>query len=233
MDRAGSRAFLSERKRTPPTTLPAGEVHVWFHEGSGSSDSLAMLSEEERARAWRFRSHVHREQYVTAHLFLRRKLGEYCSLPPEQLVFEAGLYGKPHLRGLPLHFNLSHSGHLVMLAISSTDVGADVEQVAARPDLLAIADRFFAPGEGAALRALPVSGQVAGFYRLWTLKESFMKATGEGFSAGIQSFDLSEGLTANTLVHAGWNLRIVDAGEGFVSAVCYRRANLRVRRFTG
>lgn len=221
-----------ERSRMRPIPLPAGELHVWFHAGKGSAESLAVLSEEERARARRFRFDVHREQYVKAHLFLRHKLADYCSVPPQQLKFEAGPYGKPRLRGPALHFNLSHSGHLVMLAVFSADVGADVERVAAKPDLLAVADRFFAPAESATLRALPASRQVEGFYRLWTLKESFMKATGEGFHAGIQSFDLSAGLAANLLVHAGWSLQMVEAPAGFTAAVCYRGVAIRVRSFT-
>jgi 4'-phosphopantetheinyl transferase len=50
---------------------------------------------------------------------------------------------------------------------------------------LHIAPRYFTAVEAAALEALPVDQQAARFYALWTLKESWLKATGEGLAGGL------------------------------------------------
>ena len=104
--------------------------------------------------------------------------------------------GKPVLaQGMPpLFFNLSHAKDVIVLAVSRDfDLGVDVEDGNRRVDL-AIADRFFSPREQAQLKALPRDIQSKKFLELWTLKEAYAKAVGEGISDGSlggSGFDLS------------------------------------------
>src|SRR5690606_16111721 len=97
--------------------------------------------------------------------------------------FEISRHGRPTIVGenlLNLQFNLSKSSGLVVCAITrDAVVGVDVENIRRRAPV-DVADTFFAPGEVAALRALPLEQQPERFFEYWTLKESYIKARGLG-----------------------------------------------------
>lgn len=103
-------------------------------------------------------------------------------------------HGKPPLAHgrLSLAFNLSHSGRLVLLALTSAaPVGIDVERVKASTDLAAIAHRFFSPAERVELARISRDGYAEAFYRCWARKEAHLKAIGEGLMAPLDSFDVT------------------------------------------
>ena len=78
-----------------------------------------------------------------------------------------------------IFFSLSHAGDLALCAVSGVPVGCDIELVKDAP--LEIAPRIFCPGERAYLRnARDDKEAQRRFFTLWTLKESYMKMTGEG-----------------------------------------------------
>ena len=97
--------------------------------------------------------------------------------------------GKPYLRDYPgVQFNLSHSGRYGVCALSAFPVGVDVELI--RPLRREVARRFFTPAEAAWLDARPE----AEFFRLWTRKESYIKAIGKGLTQRLDSFSVLEEL---------------------------------------
>lgn len=91
-------------------------------------------------------------------------------------------HGKPSLADYPQwHVNLSHSGRWAVCVLSSAPVGVDVQQH--RPiAALKVAERYFSPEETRELRCLPQQERTAAFFRLWTRKESLLKAVGTGLS---------------------------------------------------
>jgi 4'-phosphopantetheinyl transferase len=99
--------------------------------------------------------------------------------------------GKPYLKGLPVHFSLSHSGSFVLCALSDAPVGCDIQQIQQANGQLA--RRYFAPGEIALLENLPPEQAREQFCRLWVLKESLGKALGCGLNESIlgREFDFS------------------------------------------
>ena len=99
-----------------------------------------------------------------------------------------GENGKPYFPDLPaLQFNLSHSKTKVMCVISDTAVGCDVEQISAAD--VRLAKRFFSAKEYEIIADQgSEEAQKRMFCRIWTLKESFMKATGKGFSLPLDQF---------------------------------------------
>src|SRR5260370_32898477 len=72
-----------------------------------------------------------------------------------------------------------------------SDIGIDVEQVRRDFDWEAIARRFFSAHEQSQLAALPADERVEGFFRCWTRKEAYIKATGDGLSLPLSQFDVS------------------------------------------
>lgn len=111
-------------------------------------------------------------------------------VPQKNRKISYGVNGKPYLSDMPeLFFNLSHSGSQVMCALSDCEVGCDVEQIKDRG--LKIAGRFFTAGEYQLIseKETPEERNEM-FYRLWTLKESFMKAAGLGMKLPLDSFEI-------------------------------------------
>jgi 4'-phosphopantetheinyl transferase len=152
----------------------------------------ATLSDEERARAGRLRGAEARRTFTVAHALLRASLSRAAALPPAAWRFEKGPQGKPALVGAPpeaasLHFNLSHTDGLVACAVArGAEVGVDVERGARLRDPLAVAERFFAPAEAAALAALDEPERRERFLDAWVLKEALLKARGLGIAGALR-----------------------------------------------
>lgn len=188
------------------------ELILWF----GAPDPrrglnlFNYLSEDERARAAKFRFEADRWAFAAAHAALRALLGPMVQCAPHALRFAAGVNGKPYLdhrgRCAAVQFSISHTRGCVAIAVAGCAVGIDVEQRREISDLAAVARTAFAPEGYAALVAS--SGRPAPtalFYRYWTLGEAFVKATGEGITQDLTSFAFTEeGAPALTRVSGGW-----------------------------
>lgn len=100
--------------------------------------------------------------------------------------------GKPYFTDRPdINFSLSHSGNIVMCAISENPVGCDVQQIGRNDKYIKrIADRFFGRCENEYLNSLAENEKDDAFYRIWTIKESYVKALGDGLSKDFSSFDV-------------------------------------------
>lgn len=122
-----------------------------------------------------------------AELLLKKALSD---IGVSDYEFSYGENGKPFIKGEEnIFFNLSHSGERVLCAVSSKEVGCDVEKVKSVD--LKIAKRFFFAEEYEAIKAQKTpEEQKDMFFRLWTLKESFMKATGLGMKLPLDSFSV-------------------------------------------
>ncbi|MBI2433203.1 MAG: 4'-phosphopantetheinyl transferase superfamily protein [Candidatus Hydrogenedentes bacterium] len=197
-----------------------------------SPNTIEILSTEERARAQRLRDPQKSAQFAATRRALRHILARYVAMPPESLIIEVSLQGKPFLmekdRASTLHFNVSHTAGLALCAVArDRTVGIDVEEVDVHREILLIARRFFHPGEFAALESLPQSERTPAFYRCWCAKEALVKASGEGLHLPLNSFrlDCDPGrplalLEAGTkLAGNPWSLRELALGPAY-AGVC-------------
>src|ERR1700694_895628 len=179
--------------------LPDDEVHVWRTTldmaASGFAKLWQILSPEERERADRFHFEVDRRRSVIGRGYLRLLLGEILDLPANKLQFEYDEFGKPSLtprQGPPLQFNVSHSGELILIAITmGRAVGVDVERIRTDFDADSIAARFFSANEYRILASLAGPVRYKAFFACWTRKEAYLKARGVGFSLPLDQFDVS------------------------------------------
>ncbi|MDA0746277.1 MAG: 4'-phosphopantetheinyl transferase superfamily protein [bacterium] len=213
--------------------LQDGTVHVWRFPLALSEEDVAglraRLSKDEITRADRFVFPEHRRRFTVARGVLRTVLARYLAVDPAEMCFEYGSHGKPFLAGHDLHFNLSHSGGLGLLAlVRGQRIGADVEQIREKVRHEQIANRFFSSGEVEALGRLPQPQRVVAFFTCWTRKEAYIKAIGEGLSCPLDRFDVSvvPGEPAELLCVRGdpgattqWTMRALDLGPGYVGAV--------------
>ncbi|MFB2975156.1 4'-phosphopantetheinyl transferase family protein [Microseira sp. BLCC-F43] len=183
--------------------LPAAEnlvlsqdVHIWRADldqpESCQTQLAATLSTDEQARAQRFHFDVHRQRFIVGRGILRNILGRYLGKEPRELEFCYSDRGKPSLGGphTSVCFNLSHSQSLALYAIARRPIGIDLEYIRPLDDALKLAQRFFSPREYAFIAALPPDQKQKAFFQLWTCKEAYLKATGEGL-AGLGQVEVS------------------------------------------
>jgi 4'-phosphopantetheinyl transferase len=157
---------------------------------------LELLDQSERARADRFRFVQDRNSYIAAHALLRAMLAETGGLAPSEWRFEIAAGGKPEIDrslGRPdLRFSLSHARGMAACAVGRfDDLGVDVEDCRRPVPILELARRFFAPAEVALIAGEAAVQRNAAFFRLWTLKEAYLKATGQGILAPLDAFAFS------------------------------------------
>lgn len=215
----------------PGGALEEGEVRVWVvplpHPADHEPALLACLTPEERERAARYKVAKPRHQFVTGRGLLRQLLGAHLGVaPPDVPVTYTGA-GKPVLDGGALHFNVTHTDAVALIALAARPVGIDTEQVRdlANPD--GLVSRFYSPAEGAAYRLLPPELKREGFFRAWTCKEAVIKAAGLSVT-NLESFDVELDPTRAPallaarhpeLVGRRWGLAVWEPIPGFVAAV--------------
>lgn len=144
-----------------------------------------LLHEDEIRRADQFHFDRDRRRYVATRGTLRKILAPFLECDPRTIFFDYSSAGKPSIAGSPLHFNVSHSHELAIFAVSERRIGIDVEHVCSRNSYAGIARRYFSPEEQSLLSSVPPEERQRWFFRIWTLKEAYLKATGEGL-AGLE-----------------------------------------------
>jgi 4'-phosphopantetheinyl transferase len=217
--------------------LHAGGVHVWRAALDGTPDRVRsmreILDDEERRRVDRLGTEQARRRFTVGRGLLRMILGRYLEVDPGTLRFTYGPQGKPALAdlssGIPLHFNVAHSGDLVVYAATlGRRIGVDVEHLRQGFGGERIAERFFSAAEIAALRSISDDEKGRAFFNCWTRKEAYIKATGASILRALDSFDVSlaPGEPAALLRAHGdpeeagrWSLRELDVGAEYVAAL--------------
>lgn len=168
---------------------------------------------------------------LAAGLLLHAGLCDYLRLlaeetPPFQTA--RGQWGKPFLTECPdVHFNISHSGEYVCCAVSECEVGVDIQRY--QEKVGGIAERFFTEADNNLLENSN-GKKLEMFFRIWSVRESYMKLTGRGMGQGLDSFEIN------------WKRRqIYDQGlptacfeeytgiEGYSLCVCIGREKMEVQ----
>jgi 4'-phosphopantetheinyl transferase len=230
--------FLSTWKSPPAEiNLSGDEVHLWrinVMEMAGMNEAYSpVLSTGELERAERFHFNKDRKRFMVSHDSLRQLLGRYLDLTPDKIAFGFGEQGKPNLDPVPhndgLRFNLSHSGAIVLIAVTrNCEVGVDVEKIRPDIELERLAQRFFSPGEVKSLSALPDDQKLPAFFRCWTRKEAYIKGRGEGLSIPLDQFEVSLEPDAEAELLATqddpqevsrWSLYNIEPGQDYLGAL--------------
>jgi 4'-phosphopantetheinyl transferase len=180
--------------------LRAGEVHIWGASldicGPVLEELTGLLSGEERRRAGKLKSARDGDRFIAARGTLRQLLARNLHADPSAIEFSLNPYGKPSLKKDmnpdDIRFNVSYSNELMLIAVSrGMEVGVDIEYM--RPDIecVELAKQFFTTGEAASLCSLPREEMLKNFYRVWTCKEAYIKATGLGLSMPLNHFEVT------------------------------------------
>ncbi|MFJ6836215.1 4'-phosphopantetheinyl transferase family protein [Streptomyces sp. NPDC091209] len=217
-----------------PRTPPAPALLELYLAEVGAQDDRALLraqellDAEERARAGAFRRTRDRDAYVVAHAALRTVLSRLLGIRAEALPLMrepcagcGGPHGRPALRTPGVHFSLSHSGDLVLVALAGAPVGVDVEELATA-EAVRSAHRALHAAEAEELARLPVHERQAAFTRTWVRKEAYLKGIGTGLVRDPALDYVGTG-SRPAAPAPEWTLGDVLVPTGYAAAVALRR----------
>ena len=226
---------------TSPPLLAPGDIHLWQAPLTAAAGELASLerlvSGEERSRADAFRFVADRERFLAARGGLRRLLAGYLGADPARLRLAAETHGQPYVAGGAagdLMFNLSHSGDMVLYAITrGRHVGVDIEKIHHDLDIDGLAARLYTPAERATLDRLSGDDRTVAFLTLWTRKEAILKAVGTGLTVAPHLIEAIPGhvvrVSAPELPTA-WSVGGVVTAPGYCAAVAVTPPGARLPR---
>ena len=142
--------------------------------------------------------------------------------------------GKPALAEphTTLHFNVTHTDGLALIALARRPVGIDIERIRPVSDPEGLVGRFFSAAERESYLALPAELRPAGFFRGWTCKEAVIKAAGlsvaylDGFDVELNPLCPAALLAARHPVLAGMGLGLAawEPAGGYAAAVAIEGA---------
>ncbi len=190
--------------------MPLLQNEDWFEK------ALATVTEKRREKAVRYRKKEDTARSLGAELLLRYAFFRAGEPFPKQLALSAN--GKPFDPDGPLRFNLSHSGKWVMCIVSDDEVGCDVERI--DPAHVDVAFSVFTEKEQAALTAVNERERTHRFFRLWTLKESYQKASGKGMALPLSSFSVELGNPSRIIADSNPTFTEYDDISGYACSVC-------------
>lgn len=184
------------------------------------------LDKEEREKANRFRFAEDRERFICSRGGTRVLLGKILECDPRSIEFSFNEYGKPFLKDTGLSFNASHSGDIILIAVTSAgfEIGVDVELTTRDASFSKIAQQFFSGQEYELVKGFKDEKLRKAFYRIWTRKEAFIKAVGEGLTHPLDSFVVSHGEEASIVSSdrhedlANWSIESLDLQPNYEAA---------------
>lgn len=167
-----------------------GDISRLKNDSAKCEEYLSGLSEYRRNKCLRYKNDTASVLSIGAGQLLKTALSKYGI---NEMFAEYGFSenGKPYILHYPMiEFNISHSHDKVMCVISPDGIklGCDIESV--KSGKLKVAKRFFTKSENDMLDSRSDEKKKdALFSELWTLKESFIKCTGEGLGRSMDSFE--------------------------------------------
>ena len=178
------------------------------------------VSPQRREKAERFHRESDRRLCLGAELLLRYGLRE-AGVCADIAAVRSDAHGKPYFPGGEIQFNLSHSGTWVLCALADDAVGCDLEEI--RPVDLKLGHRFLPEEYADILSQTTETERLELFYRYWTLKESFMKATGLGMQLPLDAFRIVRGETISVIQSVddrNYSFREFSDLPGYKCALC-------------
>ncbi|MFM1800735.1 MAG: hypothetical protein RJA81_87 [Planctomycetota bacterium] len=194
-----SESEINPRLKCDTDVVVSSDLICWYCDPMQMTDPVAdhvfghYLSESERQKNQRYRNVRDKKLHLTARFMTRQLLSRvYPEIQPSEWKFESDSHGKPFIQNVltsPLHFNITHTQGLVAVVISRRGpVGIDAESIDRPIDHLGLASRFFSKREFDTLESVSETDRAELFYRIWTLKEAYVKAIGKGLAYGLDTF---------------------------------------------
>lgn len=181
-----------------------------------------MVSIDKRKKLDKYKKKDDFLRSLYADIIVRKKIERISNIDCRDLQFYENIYGKPYVSGIEnIYFNISHSGKWVVVIVSNFECGIDVEAISEPYPLLV--KRYFHELEYQKFLNLTEKEQIAYFYELWVLKESYVKWRGTGLSIPFNSFLIEyESMNRNAYVKTDdkVNLLLVKFDQEYKLSLC-------------
>ena len=214
-------------------------IRVWHATSSSAQPGpiehccRCWLDETERERSERFRVATSRNQNIVGRGMARRLLSSDL-VDPRAIRFDVEPHGKPFVvepSAAKRPFNVAHTDGLVLCGVGSPGhelIGVDVERLGRQTDP-ELATRYFSQPEVEYLRQFGNTHERHDvFLRIWTLKESFIKAIGTGLQTPLADFTFEQiesdsprirMLSPRLESELSWKFFCVKPRPGYVGAI--------------
>lgn len=173
-------------------------VHTTWGEwltGAVADPSLRPLLGRDWQRYRRTADPTIRYRFVASRLATKFTAAAALGTRPAELDLAYKIGGRPYLRGLDqIDVSLTHTDDLIAVGISRCGrIGVDAEPADRHMSFELLQDHVCTPAERADLVTLSEDEQRAQLLRLWTLKEAYTKALGQGLRLGFTEFGFGAG----------------------------------------
>lgn len=223
------------------TVIADKEIHIWKTKVSENLSNIGyywhLLSKDEQLHANEFYHIKDRNRYIIARALMRELVANYNSIKtPKDIIFEYTDYGKPYLPKKYIvndivSFNIAHSVDTIVYAFSkNTDVGIDIEFINKNFNVSDIVEYCCTEEERSNLLKLFNYSKYDYFYKLWAIKESFIKAIGKGLSYDLKrinvTLDQDKSISLIDMVNKDvmhWEALMFFAYNGYSSAITVRK----------
>ncbi len=167
------------------------DVYILYAQNDLSNDMFSKLmhlvSDDKKERLERFSRRRDAQNSLLADVLSRFLICQREHINNDQLRFETNAYGKPFVSIPFIHFNASHAGHRIAVAISDFPIGIDIETITT--PCAEIAKRYFSQDESAYVLH-PCQAMDLRFFEIWTKKEAYIKYKGKGLAIALRSFSV-------------------------------------------
>lgn len=165
-----------------------------------------ILNTAEIDKASRFLNHVDQVRYIVTKYVLRKILANFLAIPPSQIEFHLTANKKPAVTGI--EFNVTHSKNLILIAVSTSPIGIDIEFINRNVNIEPLIETVFSDQEYFFMDKSP--DKLIYFYMVWTRKEALLKATGEGLIDNLTTISILASIVSRFCVNFNVKSTLID-----------------------
>ena len=193
------------------------------------SEVKNLLSASELEKLNRIVRQQDKDTFLVSNLMKKILCGKYLNILPEEVRLAEGDNKKPYLPDHPnLHFNTSHSGDWVVFIFSNYPCGIDLEKIQWDFDSSGVMDISFHQQEKEFV--LQSANPLLSFFRIWTMKESLLKATGKGLIDNLPQLNMLEAPT-HLENNAPWQIKSFLIDNDYWCSICMQQMDLEIKYF--
>ncbi|WP_113925698.1 4'-phosphopantetheinyl transferase family protein [Cognataquiflexum aquatile] len=189
-----------------------------------------LLTGEELKKSERFVREQDKYSFLVSSVMKKILCGHYLGREPKSVEFEVNEFNKPKIRNQEnIHFNTSHSGDWLVFIFSNNPCGIDIEGINPDFDYKSILEMSFHPDE---IDFIQKSNQpVNQFFKIWTIKESILKAEGTGLMDNLNELNTLQDFTKLPSNTDTWYTKSLLIEEDYWCSLCFKNASAKTKFF--
>lgn len=207
------------------------DIHIWKFPVMPAN--FYFLNDEEKTIAQRFRFDEDRIRFSVGRQSLRLLLSRYLLVQPLEIILSGEKNQKPFIisPSSRIHFNISHSGGWVLIAVATDELGIDIELVDGDFSYREILTEHFNQEETDFITKS--TNPAHAFYYLWTRKEALTKAWGTGLQENLKSVHVLQSGPWTDTQKKTWEIESFNISPNYLVALAYSAKLERIFYFEG